>query len=103
MQKKILITGTSGFIGFHLAQLLLEQEHWVVGIDAMTEYYDVELKKRLKLVQQNNNFVQKEVELNIMKASTRGEKFSQDIIIHLAAQAEVGYSLKNPRNISIQI
>ena len=97
--KKILITGTSGFIGFHLAQLLLEQEHWVVGIDAMTEYYDVELKKRrLKLLQQNNNFVQKEVRVEHNESLQHEVKeFSPDIIIHLAAQAGVRYSLKNPR------
>ena len=44
-EKIILITGTSGFIGFHLAKLLLDSHYTVIGVDGMTNYYDVNLKK----------------------------------------------------------
>ena len=47
-EKIILITGTSGFIGFHLAKLLLDSHYTVIGVDGMTNYYDVNLKKKEK-------------------------------------------------------
>ncbi len=54
---KILITGSSGFIGFHLAKLLLENKHKVHGYDSMNNYYDVNLKKsRLDILKKYNNF-----------------------------------------------
>jgi UDP-glucuronate 4-epimerase len=55
--KKVLITGTGGFIGFHLAKLLLKEGHIVHGYDGMTDYYDVNLKKdRHDILQKNSNF-----------------------------------------------
>ena len=54
---KILITGSSGFIGFHLAKLLLEKKHKVQGYDSMNNYYDIKLKKaRLNLLKKYRNF-----------------------------------------------
>ena len=97
--KKILITGTSGFIGFHLANLLLKEGHNVHGYDGMTDYYDVNLKKaRLNILQKNSNFsaTQGMLEDND-KLDELASKFRPDVIIHLAAQAGVRYSLANPR------
>ena len=57
-KNKILITGTSGFIGFHLAKLLLDSHYTVIGIDGMTNYYDVNLKKeREQILKKNENFL----------------------------------------------
>ena len=54
---RIFITGTAGFIGFHLAKIILESGHEVMGYDGMTEYYDVNLKKRrLKILEEHSNF-----------------------------------------------
>ena len=53
MIKKILVTGSAGFIGFHLSELLLKQEYIVIGIDSITDYYDRELKKaRIKTLKE---------------------------------------------------
>ena len=73
---KILITGSSGFIGFHLAKKLLEKGHKIHGFDSMNSYYDVRLKKNLE-----RSF----------------KTFKPQIVIHLAAQAGVRYSIKKPR------
>ena len=57
LYKRILVTGASGFIGFHLSNLLLEHEYQVIGLDNLNDYYDPELKKaRLKILQQHPNF-----------------------------------------------
>jgi len=97
--RNILVTGTAGFIGFHLAKLLLSEGFKVHGIDGMTDYYDVELKKdRHKILQQNKNFSYSEIMLeNLPELQTIGERFQPDVIVHLAAQAGVRYSLENPR------
>ena len=52
--KKVLITGTAGFIGFHLAERLLHEGHTVVGVDQVNDYYDINLLNRLKLQQSLN-------------------------------------------------
>jgi UDP-glucuronate 4-epimerase len=96
---RFLVTGTAGFVGFHLAKRLLDDGHDVVGIDGMTPYYDVELKKqRHKMLRARNKFQAHEFMLE--DARTLGELFASqpfDVVIHLAAQAGVRYSLENPR------
>jgi UDP-glucuronate 4-epimerase len=93
-----LITGSSGFIGFHLAKFLLSCDWKVIGLDAMTDYYDVNLKNaRQKHLCVNPNFhnynglVQNTNLLNQIYSSHK-----PNILIHLAAQAGVRYSIDNP-------
>ena len=97
--KKILITGTAGFIGFHLAKLLLKENFKIQGYDGMTDYYDVNLKHaRHDILQKNINFAATEGMLEDNdKLDEVANKFKPDVIVHLAAQAGVRYSLKNPR------
>ena len=96
---KVLITGTAGFIGFHLAKLLLSEGFRVHGFDGMTDYYDVKLKQRRhQMLLQNANFTMTEGMLEEAdRFWTVAEEFAPDVIVHLAAQAGVGYSLKNPQ------
>jgi len=96
---KILITGTAGFIGFHLARRLLAEGHSVTGYDGMTPYYDVRLKQaRHDILRQSSLFVGIEGMLEDMaKLLDVATAANPDIIIHLAAQAGVRYSLENPR------
>ena len=96
---KILITGTAGFIGFHLASILLKDGHRVHGYDGLTTYYDVTLKKnRHNILLKNKNFSSTEGMLeDFSKLDKISSEFKPDIIVHLAAQAGVRYSLENPR------
>ena len=96
---RFLVTGTAGFIGFHVARLLTQAGHTVCGIDGMTTYYDVKLKhRRHAMLLQSPYFAAHELMLEDMTALTRVyESFGPDIVIHLAAQAGVRYSLENPR------
>lgn len=96
---KIFITGTAGFIGFHIAKLLLEDGHQVHGYDDVTDYYDINLKKsRQNILLKNENFsTTKGMLEDFTKLSNITNKFQPEIIIHLAAQAGVRYSLENPR------
>jgi UDP-glucuronate 4-epimerase len=97
--KKILITGTAGFIGFHLARLLLTDGSRVQGYDGMTDYYDINLKiARNNILLKEPNFTETKGMLEDNdKLNDVANKFQPDIIIHLAAQAGVRYSLENPR------
>ena len=97
--KRILVTGTAGFIGYHLAQLLLDEGFQVHGYDGMTDYYDVNLKRRRhQMLLQNAGFAATEGMLEDNEALWRAaDAFRPDIIVHLAAQAGVRYSLENPR------
>ncbi len=98
--RKVLITGTAGFIGYHLAERLLA-EGWIVhGFDAMTDYYDVSLKQaRQARLLRSNAFTATTARLEDMDALTRvAEEFRPEVIVHLAAQAGVRYSLENPRS-----
>lgn len=96
---RVLITGTAGFIGFHLARVLLAEGFRVHGFDGMTEYYDVALKQRRhQMLLQSAQFTATEGQLedNDLLSSVMAE-FAPDVIVHLAAQAGVRYSLENPR------
>lgn len=93
-----LITGTTGFIGYHLSMNLLEKNVDVIGIDNMNDYYDVQLKKdRLVELKKHNNF--KFIECDLKKKKKLDEIFVEyrpEIVINLAAQAGVRYSIENP-------
>lgn len=96
---RVLVTGTAGFIGFHLARRLIAEGHEVAGIDGMTAYYDVELKhRRHALLKRHNGFSEHEI---MLEDTTAVEQvcadFKPQVIVHLAAQAGVRYSLENPR------
>jgi len=96
---RCLVTGTAGFIGFHVAKRLIEAGHEVVGIDGMTSYYDVTLKRRRhSVLLQSAKFTAHELMLeDFGKVANVYTAFNPEIIIHLAAQAGVRYSLENPR------
>ncbi|OFO53549.1 NAD-dependent epimerase [Nosocomiicoccus sp. HMSC059G07] len=95
---KVLITGTAGFIGSHLAKKLIEKGHSIVGVDNINDYYDPQLKEdRLKTIDENYHTFYK---LNLEDYDELTEVFRKeqpDIVINLAAQAGVRYSLENPR------
>lgn len=96
---RYLITGSAGFIGFHLARRLLDEGHQVAGFDAMTPYYDVSLKEaRNALLARHSGFTAVSGRLEDADALNRAaDQAKPDIIVHLAAQAGVRYSLDNPR------
>lgn len=98
--QKILITGTAGFIGFHLAQTLLKEGFRVIGYDGMTSYYDVALKRhRHQILLQSPGFSCEEGMLEDMpRLETLALRERPDVIVHLAAQAGVRYSLEAPRS-----
>ena len=100
MKSKIYITGSSGFIGFHTAKRLLNKGIKVHGFDSMNTYYDLKLKKnRLNILKKYKNFsFTKGLLENEKVLSNSISKFKPSIIIHLAAQAGVRYSLENPKN-----
>ena len=94
----ILVTGAAGFIGFHVARLLLERGHRVVGVDNMNAYYDVALKRaRLEKLLDETGFLFHEVDIADARAVSAVFKQSKPThIAHLAAQPGVRYSLENP-------
>jgi len=96
--KKILITGVAGFIGYHLAQKLLQDNWHVIGIDNLNDYYDVELKQnRLKLIETKENFLFHRLDLaDKVNMAKLFQEQGFDYVVNLAAQAGVRYSLKNP-------
>ena len=94
----ILITGSAGFIGFHITKKLLSQGHTIVGIDNLNDYYEKKIKlDRNKILKSYKNYFFKKTDLNNYKSIEKlVKKFTVKKIIHLAAQAGVRYSLKNP-------
>ena len=97
--RTVLVTGTAGFIGFHLARLLLAEGFKVVGVDAMTAYYDVEMKQRRHaILRESNAFSAEEFDiLDHERLLAFARHAAPDAIVHLAAQAGVRYSLEQPR------
>ena len=97
--RKVLITGVAGFIGYHLAKRLIAENIFVIGIDNMNDYYSVELKKdRLKNIGERDNFLFIEASIENMDVLEDCFKdYKPDIVINLAAQAGVRYSIENPK------
>jgi len=97
--KKILITGSAGFIGFHLSNFLMKKNFKVIGIDNYDEYYDLKIKKkRTSILIKNKNFKFFKIDIENekqLKKLFKSEKFSY--VVHLAAQAGVRYSFINPK------
>jgi len=97
--RNILVTGAAGFIGFHLSRRLLQGGDRVVGLDNLNSYYDVQLKlDRLKQLEGEAGFTFHR--MNLEDAARVGELFAGerfDVVVNLAAQAGVRYSLENPR------
>lgn len=95
---KILVTGSAGFIGFHLTQRLLERGDQIVGLDNLNDYYDVGLKEaRLRLLETRPGF--RFARASLEDRATMARLFSDerfDVVVNLAAQAGVRYSLQNP-------
>ena len=96
---RYLITGTAGFIGFHLAKRLLDDGHFVVGFDGMTPYYDIKLKeKRVAILSRSNGFKAVTGMLEDQEALEKAAELAEpEVIIHLAAQAGVRYSIEAPQ------
>ena len=96
--EKILVTGGAGFIGFHLTKRLLDLNYEVMAIDNLNDYYDVKLKEeRLRILEKNSSFSFRKIDI-----SNKGElenifkENNFDIVINLAAQAGVRYSIDHP-------
>jgi UDP-glucuronate 4-epimerase len=98
MKKKIIITGSAGFIGFHTCLEYLNKGFIVLGIDNLNKYYDVRIKlERNKILKAYKNFYFKKIDLaNFNTKKNILKKFNPSIVIHLAAQAGVRYSLEAP-------
>ena len=96
---KILVTGSSGFIAFHLIRYLVKR-NFVLGVDSNNRYYSLNLKKeRLRLLKKSKNFSFKKANIiNKKKLEQIFKKFKPDVVFHLAGQPGVLYSLKNPQS-----
>jgi UDP-glucuronate 4-epimerase len=96
--KQVLVTGVAGFIGFHLARRLLKDGCRVVGLDNLNPYYEVTLKEaRLEALKDESNFTF--IKLDLANRKSLGKFFAQmefDVVVNLAAQAGVRYSIENP-------
>ena len=96
---QILITGVAGFIGFNLSRLLLNKKNiQIIGIDNINSYYSQRLKKdRINELKKNKNFTFKKVDLKNLSSLEKIFSKKISLIINLAAQAGVRYSIKKPR------
>ena len=99
---KILITGIAGFIGFHVAKILIEKNINIIGVDNLNNYYDVNFKKKrlefLKKLDKKKKLKFYKIDISIKKDLDKIKKFKIDYVIHLAAQAGVRHSLKKPED-----
>lgn len=97
-KKTYLVTGVAGFIGFHLSKRLLDEECTVIGVDNLNDYYDVNLKKsRLEIINKHNKFKFYKVDLQDKESLEEiFKEYKIDIVVNLAAQAGVRYSITNP-------
>ena len=97
--RTALITGSAGFIGFHLSRLLIAEGFSVVGIDSITPYYEVELKyRRHAMLRESDAFMAEEFDiLDYERLTAFAREARPNVIVHLAAQAGVRYSLEQPR------
>ncbi len=95
---RILVTGSAGFIGFHLSRRLLADGHEVTGFDGMTPYYDVRLKQRRHALLAHHNGFSAHVGMLEDREALQGAfaEARPQIVVHLAAQAGVRYSLERP-------
>ncbi|WP_114603549.1 NAD-dependent epimerase [Staphylococcus sp. EZ-P03] len=95
---KVLITGAAGFIGSHLAKKLISQGHEIIGVDNINDYYDPKLKEdRLKSIGTDNFTFYKVTLEDADKLEDVFKEQHPDVVVNLAAQAGVRYSLENPR------
>ena len=96
--NKILVTGSAGFIGFHLVKRLLDENRLVYGIDNINDYYNQDLKmNRLEILKQFKGFTFKKIDIeNRLDLEKVFDEFKPNIVVNLAAQGGVRYSLDNP-------
>lgn len=96
---RVFVTGSAGFIGHHLAWHLLDEGHTVLGLDALTDYYDIALKEaRLGRLEERDGYAHLRTRLEDAEAVRAAfEEFRPDVVVHLAAQAGVRYALQEPR------
>ena len=100
---RIIITGSAGFIGYHLAKKLLKnKKNQVLGIDSLNNYYSKKIKKlRIKFLKNNKNFVYKKINLRVKsKVDKIFKVFNPDLVYHIAGQPGVLYSFKTPKVIN---
>tara|TARA_A100001015_G_scaffold35975_1_gene39686 strand:- start:1677 stop:2630 length:954 start_codon:yes stop_codon:yes gene_type:complete len=95
---KILVTGAAGFIGYHLSNRLLKSNYYILGIDSLNNYYSQKLKKdRIAILNKFNNFSFKEIDISKKeRVDNLFREFNPSIVVNLAAQVGVRYSLENP-------
>lgn len=98
MTKNILVTGAAGFVGSFLSKEMMEQGHTVIGIDNLNDYYDVTLKyDRLEMLNKYENFTFIELDISDKeKVDALFAEYKPEIVVNLAAQAGVRYSIENP-------
>ena len=93
---KILVTGSAGFIGFHLAKRLVEKKINVIGVDNINSYYDINLKKRNSILTKNKFYKFNKLDISNKKLENIFKKYKITHVVNLAAQAGVRYSLQEP-------
>lgn len=98
MTKNILVTGAAGFVGSFLSKEMMEQGHTVIGIDNINDYYDVNLKHdRLEMLNKYENFTFVKLDISDKEAvDALFAEYKPAIVVNLAAQAGVRYSIENP-------